>query len=331
MKLPHYQLEQHLSKQLAPAYVISGDELFLKNEAVSLIRKTAKREGFSERIRIAPEAGYNWEQLYSQLYANSLLAEKRLIELDFRDSLPPKTASAILQAYAEKPAPDTVLLIDISKIDDKIAKSGWYKSLDKIAMMVAVWPIPREQLPQWIMQRIKKYKLQINPDAANLLADCVEGNLIAAAQTIEKLYLLKPAQPIDSQLVASILTDESRFTIFDFIEHLFAGQQQRALHILEYLRQDGIEPVLILWAITRELRLLADMSAQHKQGHPMDAIFQKFRVFAKRQQTVRAFLNKYNAEYCWQQLTHAAHIDNLIKGAAAGNAWDALQLFCLRF
>lgn len=330
MKLTYFQLEPHLAKQLATVYIVSGDELLLKQDAIHLIRKAAKLAGCSERIRFTPEAGLDGEQLYTELYSTSLLAEKRLLELDFRDSTPNKTASTILQEYAKNPSPDNVLLIDIGKIDDKIAKSAWYKALEKTGIVIAIWPIPREQLPQWINNRAKKYKLQINHDAVNLLADYVEGNLIAAQQTIEKMYLLQPQTPIDIALIKMILTDESRFTIFDFIENLIAGEASRALHILENLHAEGTEPVLILWGITRELRLLANLAQQRKSGETYENIFQKQRIFSRRQAAVRRFLTRFTAEDCWQHLMHAAEIDHIIKGATPGNVWDGLQLFCLR-
>jgi DNA polymerase-3 subunit delta len=276
------------------------------------------------------EAGFNWEQLYVLLNSSSLMAEKCLLELDFRDMLPNKTAATILQEYGNKPVPDKLLLIDIGKLDTKITKSNWYQSLERSGIVITIWPIPHEQLPQWIINRAKKYKLQFNFDAASLLSDYVEGNLIAAAQAIEKVYLLQPQNAIDISLIKTLLTDESRFTIFDFIESLIAGDNARTLHILESLKNEGTEPVLILWGITRELRFLADLAHQLKQGASWENIWQKQRIFSRRQAGIRHFSTKHSLENCWQYLTHAAEIDRIIKGAAIGDVWEALQLFCLR-
>ncbi len=330
MKLTYLQFETHLAKNLAPIYIISGDELLLKHDALTLLRKTAKQAGFSERMRITPDAGFDWNQLYTELYSPSLLAEKRVIELDCRDSTLNKTAGAILQEYAERPSSDNVLVIDIAKIDDKIAKSAWYKALEKIGIVVAIWPITRDQLPQWIINRAKKYKLMMQQDAANLLADFVEGNLVAAAQAIEKIYLLKTQAPIDINIVQTVLTDESRFNIFDFLESLIGGDKTRSLHMLANLKEDGTEPVLILWGITRELRLLADLAAKIKNGAAYQDLFQQYRIFARRQLALKRFLTRFSANDCFQFLAHSAHIDRMIKGGISGNVWEQLELFCLR-
>jgi DNA polymerase-3 subunit delta len=330
MKLTYFQLEPHLAKKMSPIYIVSGDELLLKQEAINLIRKAAKQAGFNERLRLTPEAGYDWEQLYTLLYSTGLFAEKRLIELDFRDSSPNKTASKILQEYGANPSLDAIVLLDIGKIDDKISRSAWYKALEKIGAVLTIWPIPREQLPQWIMNHAKKYKLQFNRDAAILLAEYIEGNLVAAAQAIEKVYLLQPQKSVDVEMVKHILTDESRFTVFDFIETMIARDKPRTLHILDNLKNEGTEPVLILWAITRELRLMADLAQQLKLGETYENLFQKYRIFARRQQAVKHFLSHCSAQDCWRYLSNAVEIDRIIKGAGTGNVWDALQMFCLR-
>lgn len=331
MKLTYFQLEAQLAKQIAPIYIISSDELLLKQDAIRLIQKSAKTAGFTEIVRIAKEAGTALEeQLQNELYAISMLAEKRLFLLDFRDSLPTKAASEVLEAYAKKPSPDNVIIIDVSKLDDKISRSSWFKACEKTGMLVTLWPLSREQLPAWIMTRAKKYKLALQPDAISLLADYVEGNLVAAAQTIEKIYLLQPTEPINASVIEKILTDESRFSIFDFIENVIAGNKARSLHILKTLQEDGSEPAIILWGIARELRMLADLAEQVKQGASLETLFTKYRIFAKRQQAVRQYLQKHTAPHCWGYLHHAAHIDTLIKGANAGDAWQALELFCLR-
>lgn len=329
MKLTYFQLEPHLSKQLLPCYMLSGDDPLLKQDGIDLVRHAAKRAGFSERQRITVDASFDWDSLYSLLNATSLFADKRLLELDFRQTLPTKSASGLLQAYAKQPSSDMLILIDLPKVDDKIAKSAWYTALDKVGVSIALWPIPRDQLPPWILQRAKRHQLSLPLPVANSLADYVEGNLTAAAQTLEKLSLLGLNRTVEIEDIHAILSDDSRFTLFDLTDALLAGQHTRALHILEYLQTDGTEPVLVLWAITRELRQAANMAQLIKQGHKWDALFQQFRVFAKRQPLVRRFLTKHSQEDCWNQLIRANDLDKIIKGATPGNAWQALQLFCI--
>jgi DNA polymerase-3 subunit delta len=341
MKLTYPQLENHLKKSLDSLYLISGDELLLKNEAIHLLRKTSGTAGFHERIRLTPEIGFDEEKLYSFFYSSSLLMEKRLLELDFRDATPNKIVTNMLTEYITHPSTQNILLILMNKIDYKITKTEWYQTLEKTGIVVTIWPISREQLPQWIMQRAKKYKLSFQPEAVQLLADYVEGNLLAAAQAIEKLYLLtmrienldqkkSTSFFIEAKMVHSVLTHASQFTIFDFIDSFIAGQISRTLHILDHLKIAGTEPALILWYLTREIRMMATLANEVKKGEMPEKIFQKHRIFYRRQAAIRRFLNRFRAEDCWEALLKAAEIDGLIKGVATNNVWQSLQLFCLR-
>ena len=118
--------------------------------------------------------------------------------------------------------------------------------------------------------------------------------------------------------------------VFDFTDSFIAGDQARALHILRTLQENGIEPVLIIWSLARELRLLADMADQAAQGVALPQLFQRQRIFSRRQGMLLRFLKKRTAPDCWRYLGEVAEIDRMIKGAVPGNIWHRLQLFCLR-
>lgn len=330
MKLTLAQLETQITRTLSPIYLVSGDEPLLKNDAIRLIKKSALKAGFTEHIRLSKEAGHSLEeQLQQTLFAVSLLADKRVLLIDLRESSVNKAAGAILKAYAEKPIANNIVILDMNKLDTKVTKSDWYQVIEKTATTIPIWPLTREQMPSWLQQRAKKYQIQLKPDAARLLTDYVEGNLVAAAQTIEKLYLLNPSTPVSIDLIEEILSDESRFTVFDLIDNIITQNTARSLHILKALEEDGIEASLVLWAITRELRVMADIFQQIQKGARLETLFTQFRIFAKRQSAVRNFIQKKNLADCEQYLLRAAHVDAMIKGGAPGNPWQALTWFCL--
>lgn len=328
MKLSYPQLAPHLAKQLAPIYIISGDDPILKNEAIQLIRKTASANGFSARFRLRQNEKLECENLHGLLYACSFLAEKKLIELDCRDSLPDKTVKQVLEQYAAKPVEDNIVLIDMGKLDSKAIKAAWLEKLVKVGVLVTIWPLPATQLPQWILTRAQKYKLRLQYDAAQFLAAFVEGNLIAAAQALEKLYLLQIKEAITVETIQHVLVDESRFSIFDLTESLVAGNAERSLRILTTLMQEGVEPTIVLWSITRELRLLAELAIARQTDTSYASLWQKHRIFAQRQNSIRQWLSTHSETDCWHYLKRASDIDHILKGAAPGHPWQALQLFC---
>ncbi len=330
MKIALQQLEQQAAKSLAPMYWISGDETLLVQEALDFLRQCAQKKGFTERTRIPVESNNEWgELLFANAHSLSLFAEQRILELDLRGAKLNAGNSEILQKYAQKPAENTLLLIYSHKLDAKTEQTKWYKAIEKQAVMIPVWPVTIEQLPQWLIQRAKKAQLTLTKEAAVRLAHQVEGNLLAAAQEIEKLSLLQPQATIDEHALDNIIANHTHFDVFHLVDSILIGNRQRALHILQNLLAEEIEPVLILWALTRELTTLSDIYQALRQGTALSALFGQFRIWEKRQPPVRAFLKRASIDSCWDLLLHAAQIDRIIKGADKGNVRDELERLVL--
>ena len=330
MKLSYQQLGPHLMKNLAPIYFIHGNESLLVQEAVDAIRSSAHSTGFTERVALVAE-GNDWGKwIYSNTHGLSLFAEKKVIELNLNHAKLNAANTEFLKEYATHPSPDTVLILFSAKLDAKIEKSAWYQAIDKAGVTLTIWPISIEQLPQWLMQRAKKLKLSLTESAAERLSSQVEGNLLAAAQELEKLRLLKPSAPIDAETIDTMITDHARFDIFQLVDNALLGNSARALRILQNLANEETEPTLVLWALTRELRTLAAIQKKIKQGTSMGGVFGQFRIWEKRQPAVRAFLQRHTEQHCWDLLINAAKIDRMIKGVEIGCLWDELSTLLIK-
>ena len=323
MKLAYQQVTQHLQHSLAPFYLVSSDELLLVQETVDAIRAAARHAGFAERTLITPETGSDFEKfIYSNAHTISLFSTKRIIELNLTHAKLNNTNSKILEEYATKPPADTLLIVYTNKLDSKVEKSKWYQTLEKNGVVITIWPIPADQLPQWIIQRAKKRDLTLTKSAAELLAARVEGNLLAAAQELEKLALLQIGNTLDHHAIEDAVTDNARFDIFNLVDSALMGNSKRCLRILQNLSEEDIEPTIILWALTRELRTLSEIIKQVAQKNSLSNLFNQFRIWEKRQPLVRAFLQRHTQQTCWALLLQAATIDRIIKGAETGNIWD---------
>ncbi len=328
MKIALQQLEQQLNKNLASIYIVSSDELLLVQEAAELIRHAAQKAGFTERTLVSIDSGSDWSSiLYAQTHNISLFAEKKLIEINLHNAKFAATTTKALQEYAAHPQHDVILIIRTNKVDSKTEKSVWFKTLENNSVFISIWPIPAAQLPLWIIQRAKKQGLTLSKNTADLLANQVEGNLLAAAQEIEKINLLtcatdKNQKPLTTE---NNPTDHARFNIFDLVDSMIIGSHSRSLRILQNLAAEDTEPTLILWALTREFRMLADMMNQMNQGITLSSLFNKFRIFEKRQASIRTFLQRNTLEKCWQLLLHSANIDKIIKGAEIGSVWNEFE------
>ena len=128
MKIYANQLDNHLkSRGLSPVILVSGDEPLQMAECCDAIRAHARGLGYLGREVLHVESRFNWDELMEEANALSLFAEQRILELRLPNAKPGIQGAKALQAYCEAPAPDTILLITMAKLESAASKSKWYK------------------------------------------------------------------------------------------------------------------------------------------------------------------------------------------------------------
>lgn len=330
MQLKPEQLAQHLKKGLAPLYFIYGDELLLVQEAADAIRAAARAQGYSEREVFNVERDFDWNRLTESSNSLSLFAERRILEVRMPTGKPGDSGGKALREYAARPAEDTLLLIISGKLDAQQRKSKWVTDLEAAGVGIQIWPVDARALPAWIRQRMQGLGLQPSGEAVELLAERVEGNLLACAQEIDKLKLLHDRGPVDVAAVTAAVADSSRFDVYGLVDSALAGETGRSLRMLSGLRGEGVEPVLVTWALARELRSLAGMAWEVGKGEPAGVVMGRHRVWKSRQQLVGKALTRHTLATWQGLLADCARLDRMVKGQAPGNPWDELVQLCLR-
>lgn len=309
-------------RELAPIYLISGDEPLQVGEAADLVRRRAREAGFATREVFEAVRGFDWGQLQAAGNNLSLFGDQRLFDLRLPGS-PGREGGDALRAYAEALPPDVILLITAPRFDAQAQKSRWFSALDRAGVTVVVYPPDAKQLPRWIDDRMRSRALEPTREAIALLAERVEGNLLAAAQEIDLLSLLHGTGKVDAETVLRVVTDSARYDVYNLVDTVLEGRIGRAQRVLNGLRGEGVATALVLWAVTREVRALCAMAADAANGRPLGQIFSAHRVWQRRQPLVRAALRRDLAH--WRLgLRGCARCDRVIKGQEVGSAWHEL-------
>ena len=323
MKVRPDQLDRHLQKDLADIYFISGDEPLQVMESADRIREQARKRDYTEREVLDVDAQFDWNMLLDAGNSLSLFAEKRIIELRMPTGKPGKVGSKILQEYAQRPAEDAVLIISSGKLEGSSKNTKWFKTIDQQGVVIQCWPINADQLPGWINNRLQSKGIVADREAVQLLADRVEGNLLAAAQEVDKLFLLHGAGKINFEQTAAAVADSARYNIYDLVDSALMGDVTRTSRIVGGLKNEGVEPILMLWALSREVRVLAQISEANTSP---DAVMQKLRVWENRKALIRKALSRHSSARWKMFLKRCAKIDKVIKGVESGRAWDELLM-----
>jgi len=313
--------KQISSGELKPAYLIAGDEHLLVLEAADALRARARALGYSEREVLDVEAHFDWDALARAGASMSLFASRRVIDLRMPTGKPGKEGSDAIVEYCDNPPPDTVLLIVCNEWSRQQQSAAWVEAIERIGIVVPVWTMKPEELPDWIAQRMASRGLKPDRAAIEALAERVEGNSLAAAQEIDKLALLHGSQPLDADTLEALVADSARFDVFKLVDAALEGDGARTVRILHGLRAEGeMVPAIMGWVLN-QLQMLARIAANPNQA----AAFRNERIWPARERVYKQALSRADRTHWEKCLVQAARVDRLSKGRGYGDAWIELE------
>lgn len=325
MKTNPAQLSKLLEKGLAPVYLISGDEPLLVQECCDQIRSAARKEGFEDRLTFHADQQLDWNTVADEFSAMSLFSERRRIEI----RLPTGKLGdgrAVLERVLAQPPEDIVVLLISARLDAAETRRKWYKELQSKGVHVPVWPVDADKFQGWLQQRAGKQGLSLTRGALAMLAERLEGNLLAASQELDRLSLLTNGNTIDEDTIEQAVQDSSRFNGFELVTELLNGRAPHAGKIIGVLQQEGENPLGLLTVLSRDLNLLLELkTGENRTGNPA-AFFKKRGVF----QPQRARALEQAARRLHPAQLHAAirlcsQIDRAAKGFDELSPWHYLR------
>lgn len=323
MQIYSNKLSQHLKQTLANVYLVAGDEILLQNEACDEIRQACAKSGFIDRERYNYETGFDWYGWQDNCNAMSLFANQRLIELRLPSSKIGTVGSEAIARFCSKPPKDTILLIVAARIE---GSPKWVKAVTKEGVYIPIYPLDHEQLPNWLKRRAQQHQLSLAHDAAQLLAERVEGNLMAANQELEKLALLVDKKTtLTRSIIGKAVADNARFSAFNCFDHAIDGNPLSACRALRHLQEEGTEPAALVAAMAHQLRTLTQLKQFSEQGKLNDGI-RALRVQRKRQTAVTHSVESISKIQLQQWTKLASTADLMSKSVDKANAWLLIEM-----
>ena len=330
MKLNTEQfLKQLPTKSLQTCYWFMGDEPLRLQECRQALLQYASKFNFFDRQRfdfneIDPKL------LLTELYSNSLFSEKRIIEIFYSSTKIIPAFSELILQFCAKPNPKVILIIHTKKLESSSLQTNAYKKFESIGMVIQAWPVPREQLPTWIAERVKQHGLSISKEALLLLTELTEGNLLYTAQSIEKLALIysKENHSLTSEEVKSLVEPQMNYHVFQLTEAFLQVDKNRALKICRSLRDNNTELPLILGAMLKELRILSQLKTL-LQEKPFSTACQELGIWEKQRPWYQTSLNKRSLNFS-KLFLELFEIERLLKTNSSTHfAWLHLEKFLL--
>ena len=319
------QLPSLLARSLEPVYLLAGAEPLLIQECRDQVIRTAHREGFVERDLFQADARFDWNRISESSASLSLFSSKKIVDIRIPTGKPGRDGAKVLGEMANAQDPDQLLIVSCDQWDASSRKSKWAGELARAGVLVEIWPVKPQELPGWIRNRMLAAGLEPDPDAVELLAELVEGNLLAAQQEIDKLVLLDQGNRVSADTISRAVANSSRFDSFRLVECTLQGRLGECLRVASGLQRTNIPIQLVTGSLYRELMLTETARAAIRSGENQSSVFRKLQVWPARQGPMKLALNRLSEKDLGGAFRALSLIDRQSKGRAPGDPWQTLD------
>ncbi|MFH0265690.1 DNA polymerase III subunit delta [Vibrio rumoiensis] len=319
------KLAENLERKSFPIYLLMGNEPLLLQESKDLLYQHAKDKGFLDKQRFTLDKQLDWNLIFDCCQALSLFSNQQIIELEIPESGVTAAGAKELINLVGMLNPDILLVIVGNKLSRAQENTKWFKALHQHGLLVSCNSPELRQLPQFVQQRCRKLKLTPDAEAIQMLAQWHEGNLLALAQSLEKLALLYPDGKLTMPRVESALSRHNHFTPFQWTDALLAGQAKRAQRILRQLQAEGQEAIIILRTIQKELFLLIEMRQSFDHGSGLGKIFDQHRIWQNKRPLYTSALQRLNLTFLQRQVHLLCQLELSVKTTFDQDPWPKLS------
>lgn len=322
-------LPNQLKKKHPAVFVLVGTDPYLIDESASAIKCAWQQSEEVDIQLVEIQSPNDWLRLPESANSYSLLATKTLLDIRFNKKILDKTGKETLQAYLKKPNHRCLILIHAPLT----AAKQWSWSNDATdAIVLHLTPLTEQGFKSWLNTELKATNLQYDRDVPDLIHDATQNNMVAAKQTIEKLMLtFKAGEKVTIEQVQAHLSQQSEYQLYEFTDACLLGKLHKALHVLRHARQTSrVEPTLILWLITQEIRRMIQLSTLLKANVPIAKACGQLKIWPKKAPFYQGSLKRGSTKHWQSLLVHAQQLDEAIKSSQV-QTWERLEELVLMF
>ncbi|MGX3066421.1 DNA polymerase III subunit delta [Ursidibacter arcticus] len=332
------QLEVNLAKGLKAFYLLSGQDLLLVDESKDQIIALARKQGFDEKIEVAINNETKWDDLFHQLQSTGLFSSRQIVLLNCPDNLtaPQQKQLSELLSFSHS---DLIFILHLPKLSKAMEKQAWFNLLETNGLLINCQTPDINKMPIWLQHRAKKMALDLEDETIKLLAYSYEGNLLALQQTLWMLQLRFSHEKITPTKAQEIIEQSAQFTPFQWVDSLLAGKIKRATRILNHLRNEEVQAVVLLRIIQKELMLILEMTRSPspvKLNHflfkgNLRQEFDRLKVWQNRRPFYQQAINRFTYAKLYQLIQTLADLEKQVKQEFSEEIWQQLEVFNQKF
>jgi DNA polymerase-3 subunit delta len=264
-------------------YVLVGeDDLSLRRTAEDIKKGIGDHNALSANMTLLEGQHLSLAQLKSVCETVPFLAEKRLVIVEgLLSRFEPKVKSSTrkkagqttnredeyksLADYFGKLPQSTILVL----MDGKVTSKNPLLSEISGKAQVKHFPLLKDaRLRQWIQKQVKAEGGSISPEAVDLLAKLIGGNLWIMTSEIKKLVLYASGRRIDEADVRVVVSYAQEANVFAMVDAILEFKTGIAEKLLQQLLREGAAPAYLLFKLSRQVQFIVRARELKRQGRP---------------------------------------------------------------
>ncbi|MCX7116578.1 MAG: DNA polymerase III subunit delta [Legionellales bacterium] len=327
MLIKYQALIPHLKKTMKPIYIVSGTDLFLFNEATRTLKSAWREKGDMDEKSFDILSPSDWTRVPEEANSYSLFGELVLLDIRFNKKTIDATAKAVLEKYRQNSNPRCLILIQATEAPVKQWQS---LSHHENVVVVQVTPLNNMGMLSWIKDQLTKRLIRCEAQVPQIIQHHTQGNMLAAAQVIEKIALMKDESTVTSvKDVEEIMIDQCDFQMYELGDACLSANSLKTLHLLRFAYHNRVEPTLVLWLLTQEIRQLIQLSYLLKQSMSISSACAQLKIWPKRVTSYEMCLKRLPKDTLYRLLQESKSLDERIKTSQDAQIWQSFEKLAL--
>lgn len=323
MLIKYPALLPHLQRNTKAVYVLVGADPYLLNEAALSIKKSWRQRGDTDEKIIHINAAADWERLLAEANSYSLFAELVLLDIRFEKKTIDATGKDMLTQYLQHINPRCLIILQASTVP---AKQLQWLTTNEHVVLVQIDPLTSAALQRWITTELNDRSIQYAPQVPALIFQYSQGNMLASAQVIEKLALVYDEKnELSVEAVQAQLIDQCDFQLYELGDACLTANAKKAIHLLRQANNNRVEPTLILWLLTQEIRQLIQLTHLLKQSITFPAACTQLKIWPKRAKSYETTLTRQPLAKLYKLLQTSKQLDECIKTSQSQQIWQLFE------
>ncbi len=258
-------IDQLKNGDVAPVYLIYGEEKYLHDELIDRIIDTSLDSGTKDfNLDIFYGSETSSDKIINVSCSFPMMAQRRVVVVKDIQQLKP-TDLKHLADYVSHPSKSSCLILSLP---ERKKAGKWFTVIFNNALSIDCRKLYDNEVPAWVEGYLQSKKFTIAKEAIQLLQAQVGNSLLDLVNELEKIQInIQPRLKITLEDVQSVTSISKQFNIFELCNAVGEKKFPRAITILNKLLEQGESPTGMIIQLMRHFVNLMKINENIRRGN----------------------------------------------------------------